>query len=172
MRAVLVYVSRLSILTIIIASVIQLVFLYRDTDGPKAFLGWIFILIVQFIQTVGIVSACGPYLKPLIDNISSGMINNNDILRRTKLSSATDSDNGYVARLRKTLPSKQTFLSTSRPTNGSAVESELASMQGRPNVTSSTEVQATDEWDAGSYGSRTNIIRQTLTYEVDRSLQH
>ncbi|OAG00741.1 uncharacterized protein CC84DRAFT_1053855, partial [Paraphaeosphaeria sporulosa] len=67
-------------ISIIAAIITQLVVMYTRSEDP--FLSWTFALAVQIIQTLSIVTACGPYLKPFLQSINSGMIGNDDIRRR------------------------------------------------------------------------------------------
>ncbi|ORY15044.1 hypothetical protein BCR34DRAFT_448714, partial [Clohesyomyces aquaticus] len=57
---------------VVIASVAQLVVIYSQAEDP--FLSWTFALLVMIIQSLGIITACGPYLKPFLDGVNSGMI--------------------------------------------------------------------------------------------------
>lgn len=100
------------------------------------------------------------------------MIRSDDIRRRTKLSSARDSNKSYRSRLRNALPAKPFYSNDSHATNDSVVENELMSMQGRPNVTYSSEAHATDERDFDHGFSDSSNIRQTRTYEIVRTPEH
>ncbi|KAF2644022.1 hypothetical protein P280DRAFT_546874 [Massarina eburnea CBS 473.64] len=156
------------------ASVTQLVVIYSRTDDP--FLSWTFALLVTIIQTFGIVTACGPYLKPFLDSINSGMIGNDDLRRRAGGTvqdyngNSKDSKNSKQSKTSK--KSGRSIFSHRKKDSSHVDENELGivetgqlgPMQGHR--TQVETVQKGDEWEIGSQSSRAKIIRQTTTYRV------
>jgi hypothetical protein len=61
------------------------VLLYHSPPRPDPFLSWSYALATQLAEYLSISSACGPYLRPLLENLASGMIFNDDIRRNRDL---------------------------------------------------------------------------------------
>lgn len=54
-----------------------------DPTGDATFDMWRVHIAMSVAQTLDILTACVPFLKPFIDGLESGMIKNEDLLRRT-----------------------------------------------------------------------------------------
>lgn len=118
-------------------------------------------------QTLGIVTACVPYLKPFIQSLESGMIRSDDIRRRGDVTGVFSQ--GYIN------PSA----SVQSPQK-SALNSSSSSQQRTSRFTKSNELQTIAsitakkskldrEFDAESHSSRTQFITQTKTWGVAHS---
>jgi len=68
---------------VVAAIITQMVMLYQPDSKPDPFLTWYFVLSTQIVEYLSIISANGPYLRPFLESLSSGMIGNGDIKRRT-----------------------------------------------------------------------------------------
>lgn len=55
----------------------------NDPTGDATFDLWRVHIAMSLAQTLDIVTACVPFLKPFVDGLESGMIRNDDLLRRT-----------------------------------------------------------------------------------------
>lgn len=147
--------------------------MYSRSEDP--FISWTFALLVMVIQTLGIVTACGPYLKPFLDSINSGMIGNDDIRRRqggtTKDYYAKDSKGSKQSKSSKR-SGRGLFSGRGKEESKIDEESELGivkhqvSSQGHKVQVSSAAKGEGEEWEVGSQSSRAKIIRQTTTYRV------
>lgn len=160
------------------ASIAQLVVIYSRTEDP--FLSWTFALLVMIIQTFGIVTACGPYLKPFLDSMNSGMIGNDDIRRRqggtlSGFSGSKDSKGSKESKIAKKFGELFTDgqKNSMKPSQHDE-ESELDSVkQHKTPSQASHKIQIStalngerEEWEVGSQSSRAHIIRKTTTYRV------
>jgi hypothetical protein len=117
---------------------------------------WLVQIAMALAQTLAIVTACVPYLKPFMDGLESGMIRSDDLLRRAEPSGK---GSGYAY-------GKNQKTSSIRPTKPSSHE-----MAPIKNVTISTiTVGKTPhkerDWDVGSDSSQTKIIKQTKSWGV------
>jgi hypothetical protein len=154
------------------ASIAQLVVMYSRSEDP--FFSWTFTLLVTIIQTLGIVTACGPYLKPFLDSINSGMIGNDDIRRRhggTVQGSYPKHPKGSKQSKESKNSGRGLFLGRSKRESRLDEESELEVVsqqipgQGHKVQVSSAAKGGNEEWETGSQSSRAKIIRHT-TYRV------
>jgi hypothetical protein len=160
-------------LSVAVASIVQLVIMYAQPEDP--FLSWKFALLVLVIQALGIVTACGPYLRPFLDSINSGMIGNDDI-RRRQGGTVKYYNNKDLNEFKNSKGSKRSgralFLSREKEEAKPETESELQILQC-PMPSRSHELQMSgaarkhrEQWEAGSQSSRTGIIQQTTTFGV------
>lgn len=70
-------------LILIVAVVAQLAYFNSATlSDDLTFDLWPTVVCTQFIQSLSIIMACVPYLKPFFDSLVSGMIRNDDVRRR------------------------------------------------------------------------------------------
>ncbi|PVH99941.1 hypothetical protein DM02DRAFT_528014 [Periconia macrospinosa] len=155
----------MSRILVVAASIVQLVIIYSRTDDP--FLSWTFALLVTIIQTLGIVTACGPYLKPFLDSINSGMIGNDDIRRRAV------SKDSKRSKQSKTSKKSGRSLFSNRKADSQIHEINELDDVGSTNQLSGHRTQVErlqkgkgEEWEVGSQSSRAGIIKQTTTYRV------
>jgi hypothetical protein len=85
-----------------ICSLVQIAYVYKGTNGSRWFLNWRFILLLELIEYLGITTACGYYLKPLLESMSSGMLRSDDLRRRTQISSkASSTPASYISNLKR-----------------------------------------------------------------------
>ena len=73
----------------IVATILQLVLIYRRARTSEPFLTWEVVLSTEIVQCLGVIAACVPYLKPFLESLESGMIGNDDLRRRTTLADTT-----------------------------------------------------------------------------------
>jgi hypothetical protein len=131
---------------------------------------WLVQIAMALAQTLAIVTACVPYLKPFMDGLESGMIRSDDLLRRTEV------------------PGKRGVYPYGRdrksPLN-SAISKRLSKMSNptrpvKPHphemdpiksaIINTVSVEANPyherDWDVGSDSSQTKIIKQTRSWGV------
>ncbi|KAF2661112.1 hypothetical protein K491DRAFT_477010 [Lophiostoma macrostomum CBS 122681] len=164
-------------LLVVASSIAQLVVIYSRTEDP--FLSWTFALLVMIIQTFGIVTACGPYLKPFLDSVNSGMIGNDDIRRRqggtlngyygTKDSDRSKQSKGS-SKLGRIFTKGQRSLTDSQQQQEESELDDMRRIASPVPAQSSHEARVSlgnwEELEVGSQSSRSHIIRQTTTYRV------
>ncbi|KAL8708172.1 MAG: hypothetical protein Q9220_006933 [cf. Caloplaca sp. 1 TL-2023] len=64
-------------LTVVIAVVAQLVYFHNATKSDdRTYNLWSVVICTQIVQSLSIISACVPYLKPVFDTLESGMMRN------------------------------------------------------------------------------------------------
>ncbi|XXH04037.1 hypothetical protein Hte_010448 [Hypoxylon texense] len=120
---------------------------------------WPLVVAVSLVQSLGIMTACTPYLKPFLDSLESGLIRSDDIRRRTV--ATRKSITGYGS----------SFVSQPRPARASP--NELRDL-GHPNatVTASITVKKPEhggDWETGSHSSQVKLIKQVKTWRVTSS---
>ena len=64
------------------AIIAQLVVVYHSRESTDPFLSWPFAVTTSLAQSLGVISACVPYLRPFLASLDSGMIGNDDMRRR------------------------------------------------------------------------------------------
>ncbi|KAI1084205.1 hypothetical protein F5B20DRAFT_524031 [Whalleya microplaca] len=128
---------------------------------------WSLSLSMSLAQSLGIIAACAPYLKPFLDSLESGLIRSDDIRRRANATGKSISASGYSqSRERGSL-----FTSQSRSTHAASHElSNLghASSTQTASVTVDT-VNVKGDWETGSHSSEAKLIKQVRTWGVTRS---
>ncbi|KAF2804149.1 uncharacterized protein BDZ99DRAFT_452115 [Mytilinidion resinicola] len=169
------FMSRLLVVT---ASIGQLATMYTRTEDP--FISWTFALLVTIIQTLGIITACGPYLRPFIEGASSGMLGIHDIQRRRAGTvTGTYGTKGSTATYGSGPKKASKFSSSTAATDSFALESDDHELTALPVVPpgkgwshavvssdAGQEGQGGGGWDRESQSSRTKIIRHTTSYRV------
>ncbi|KAF2689638.1 hypothetical protein K458DRAFT_358572 [Lentithecium fluviatile CBS 122367] len=156
-RKVITIIFFMSRLLVVAASLAQFGVIYSRKKDP--FLSWTFALLIMIIQTLSIVTACGPYLKPFLDSVNSGLMGNDDIRRR-------QGGTGFFMGGRKDLAKscqqdEESELRTFTQHQISGESQTFHTVQ-----VSSVPSRDGEEWEAGSQSSRAHIIRQTTTYRV------
>jgi hypothetical protein len=161
------------------ASIAQLVIIYSRTEDP--FISWTYALLVMIIQTLGIVTACGPYLKPFLDSINSGMIGNDDIRRRqggtiqnyyrskdskeSKESKGSKKSSGFFGGSQKSLPKASQHSEESELGHIGQIKVPTGNHAFHKTQVSSSP-NGDQDWEVGSQSSKARIIRQTTSYWV------
>lgn len=118
---------------------------------------------MSLVQSLGIMTACAPYLKPFLDSLESGLIRSDDIRRRANATGK--STTGYGR--------QDGFSLASQSKHAPATPNELQVL-GHPNatVTASITVKKTDsggDWETGSHSSQVKLIKQVKTWKVTSS---
>ncbi|KAI0179385.1 hypothetical protein GGR52DRAFT_303988 [Hypoxylon sp. FL1284] len=124
---------------------------------------WQLAVAVSLVQSLGIMTACTPYLKPFLDSLESGLMRSDDIRRRANATGKSITGYGRQG--------ISTFRSQSGPTGASP--NELRNL-GHPNatVTSSITVKKSEngsDWETGSHSSQVKLIKQVKTWKVTSS---
>lgn len=158
---------------VVAAIVAQTIFMNKASDTRDPTFDFLpTVLCTQIVDALSIVTACIPYLKPLYLSIESGMLRSDDLLRNgvgiyaqgTACSDQSKSN-------RKKSSSKN--VTPVRNLMSELQDLRLVSQCGEENNT--TTVEATLEpactWDTESHSSRTKIIRQTSTWNVNSELR-
>ena len=112
---------------------------------------WPDALCVQLVQSLSIITACLPYLKPFFASLQTGMIRNDDLRRRNGGKASGYYDSGK---------------SPSRPLQLDVMDS-LGVKYGKSRAT--VEGGLRDETE--SQASRSRMIRQTTTWEIQSGPQ-
>jgi len=157
---------------VVAASLAQLAVIYSRDEDP--FLSWTFALLLTIIQTLGIVTACGLYLKPFLDSVNVGMIGNDDIRRRNEgavnsYGRSTDSNEVRGSKTTSKISRKasQKFThSRSHYTESSQYDEErelytiATPIDHKEAHVSPAHSQDGEEWEIGSQSSRARIMRK------------
>ena len=144
-----------------VAAVAQLFFLNRTADSQNPTLDfWSAAVCTQVVQSVSLITACIPYLKPFFESLESGMIRSD--LRRRGMKFSYGSGSGKSAGS-TTLGDSLTSSRLAKPSENSHELREIP-RTGFGHPANSTTITATrDEWDDRSETSQSKIIRQTTT---------
>lgn len=132
--------------------------------ADATFLYWPFVLSMALAQSLGITTACVPYLKPLMDSVESGMIRNDDIRRRGK---DLQSSSGYD----QNQPGSSA--TSSQPKSPLAAGHELQNLRNEDTrATVSITVGGTEsgrDWESASHSSQAQLIKQVKTWGITNS---
>ncbi|KAG9233487.1 hypothetical protein BJ875DRAFT_485081 [Amylocarpus encephaloides] len=159
------------------AVIFQMVVLNSTKNSPDAsYDQWLVQIAMALAQTLAIVTACVPYLKPFMDGLESGMIRSDDLLRRTEAPGTKGGAYAYgQERKSPTMGStigKSVKRSTSRLSKISApmrpTPHEMGPIKNATINTISVGRNPHDdhEWEASSDSSQTKIIKQTRSWGV------
>ena len=131
-------------------------------------------LTTTVVQTISIVTACFPYLKPFIESLESGMIRSDDLYRRQGGRQSTYNRSHGRSNPAKQQTSGSSKTNTQRSVSRNVDASLGSHMLGRPdsenqlqNITLVTADKASITEDGESTGSGARMIRQTTTWGVD-----
>lgn len=142
---------------------------------------WPVALCNQFVQNLGIVVSCIPYIKPLLESLESGMIRTDD-LRRLGMTGVYGYGGGSN-QSRRTKTYKLSDLATRSRRSGSkdqatfrtafgAEEQDYIVPPAGSNFATATAVsrssESRPEWDAESQKSFSRMIKQTTSWAVER----
>ncbi|KAI1778519.1 hypothetical protein F4818DRAFT_438679 [Hypoxylon cercidicola] len=124
---------------------------------------WLLAVSMSLVQSLGIMTACTPYLKSFLDSLESGLIRSDDIRRRANATGKSIS--GYGRQ------DASSVASQSKPVRDPPTE--LRDL-GHPNatVTASITVKKTQsggDWETGSHSSQVKLIKQVKTWRVTSS---
>jgi hypothetical protein len=131
---------------------------------------WLVQIAMALAQTLAIVTACVPYLKPFMDGLESGMIRSDDLLRRTEPPGKTggyaygkDRKSPMNSAISKRLSKISAPIRPMRPS-----PHEMGPIKNATINTISVGVNPYNErdWDVGSDSSQTKIIKQTRSWGV------
>jgi hypothetical protein len=131
---------------------------------------WLVQIAMALAQTLAIVTACVPYLKPFMDGLESGMIRSDDLLRRTEApgkggaySYGKDRKSPLNSTMSKRLSKISGPIRPMRPP-----PHEMGPIKNATINTISVGINPYDErdWDVGSDSSQTKIIKQTRSWGV------
>ncbi|KAK0625003.1 hypothetical protein B0T17DRAFT_531643 [Bombardia bombarda] len=107
------------------ASIVQIVFIRQLFTTDEDFLYGVYreVISMELVQTVGIMTACVPFLKPFLMSLESGFLRADDVNRQltitTKNSSKQASTNRYIEiQKQRNLHSKVSLVHTQVPVNG------------------------------------------------------
>lgn len=149
---------------VLAATILQLIYLNRAAHTSDAtFKAWPVVLGAQMVQSLSIITACIPSLKPFLESLESGMLRSDDLRRR-----GMGGVYGYGSH-------NLTNLSTSRST-GKKEKPHLTSNPSAgkhyklPNNIStvvSMNRNEDPERDSDSQGSASRIIKYTRTFSVE-----
>ena len=144
---------------------VQLFYLNRMADSSNLTLDfWSTAVCTQVVQSVSLITACIPYLKPFFESLESGMIRS-DLRRR-----GIKVPYGYGSGKSAGSTTLGDSLASSRLAKPSERPHELREIHrpGFGHHANSTTITATrDEWDDRSETSQSKIIRQTTTWTVN-----
>ena len=142
------------------ATIVQIVvtFFPQGLDAlQNPFISWTYALTTQFVEYLSIVTACGPYLKPLLENLSSGMMANDDLARRAGSYAQRSSKSGFAVRHKHRVSSAE--LRRLQPGAG-VHETIIVATNRNADARSSHSLASSDQ------RSTRGFIRQTMSYQV------
>ncbi|KAI1374518.1 hypothetical protein F4677DRAFT_425296 [Hypoxylon crocopeplum] len=130
--------------------------------GDATFAFWPLIVSMSLAQSLGIMAACAPYLKPLLDNLESGLIRSDDIRRRANATGKSAS--GYIR-------SQGGSSNKSRSTPAPSHELKYLGTANSRAVASITVGKGENggDWETGSHTSQVKLIKQVKTWGVTSS---
>jgi hypothetical protein len=137
-------------------------------SSDVTFFYWPVALAMVVAQSLGIITACIPYLKPFIQSLESGMIRSDDIRRRGGVRGTLT--HGYLREGKSSQGSGR--FKSSQLSRQSQKPHELGPLKrdGHSHTIASITVckgaEHDREWDVESHSSRTRIITQTKTWGV------
>ena len=133
---------------------------YTRTDPTLT--NWQGVLAGQIVQNLGIITACIPYLKPLLESLESGMIRSDNLQQRKGGDYPENSESGYSYRMGGSgLGSKL----SRKASVGSRGIVDLG--PGRSNAMAAGGRGAPKDWDRESQRSNSRMIRETRTWNVE-----
>ena len=125
---------------------------------------WQNVLTGVIVQSLGIITSCIPYLKPLLESLESGMIRIDDLRRKGGSSYADNSTSGQSHRLgRLNFGSK----AMSKPVSATGGKSVVNLGYGQTDVSVSGGRAVTQEFDRESQRSNVKMIRETKTWNIE-----
>ena len=140
------------------------------------FMLWPVVLCNQANQNLSIITACVPYLKPLIDSLESGMIRTDDLRRRditgayaygqskSRSGSGFDKLSNISSRF-----TKRAGGDASKSKKLSSVDGVTAVGENAITVTAATGGNNTlNDWDVESQKNSSRIIKQTTSWRAER----
>lgn len=132
---------------------------------------WSLVLSISLAENLGIMTACAPYLKPLLDSLESGLIRSDDIRRRAKSMGKSTADNSG-GQDQSQGNSSASAASRSRSI-AHGVSHELQDL-GNPNSAVTASVTAGgagghSNWETASQSSQGKLIKQVKTWGVTSS---
>ncbi|KAL9118548.1 MAG: hypothetical protein Q9187_004904 [Circinaria calcarea] len=163
-------------IVVIAAVAAQLAFFNRATSSnDPTFTIWPMVICAQLVQSLSIVTACIPYLKPFLQSLESGMIRSDD-LRRRGMNGTPQYGTAHSQRSVDHTQSK----SSSKPARilqekslelNQISRGYVPPFKGQNSTTVTTAGKDGHEWDADSQTSQSKIIKQTTTWQVDTESQ-
>ncbi|KAI1767157.1 hypothetical protein GGR53DRAFT_145263 [Hypoxylon sp. FL1150] len=123
---------------------------------------WPLAVATSLVQSLGIMTACAPYMKPFLDSLESGLIRSDDIRRRANATGKSVAGYG-----------RQNDSSFASHSGTRASPNELRDL-GNPHstVTASITVKKPEnggDWETGSHSSQVKLIKQVKTWRVTSS---
>ncbi|KAM3071210.1 hypothetical protein ACMFMG_008802 [Clarireedia jacksonii] len=164
---------------VIAAVSVQIYYINKPVHDP-AFDPWPASISTQVVQSLSIVTACFPYLKPFLASLESGLMRADDLRRRGNTTiddyniynsggSSSRGTGSKKSKMGKFMSGKWSISLPSRVTTQSHELSNIAA----PEPVAGSEVTATvvtgdgPGWDGQSQTSESRIIRETRTWNID-----
>lgn len=170
------YVSlELTDFSVVPAAITRIVYLAKVSDaGDMTLEAWPAALCALIVESLSIIVACIPYLKPFLDSLESGMMNNDklrregmtDLYGRSKTQATSSYDPKVLSENNTSTGTGQYIELGSIPDENTAVfsgpdiPSRCITVTPEINVPSSLTGQ---EWDSASQTSQTKFIKKTTT---------
>lgn len=167
-------------------AVIRIVYLTKVSNtGDFTLRAWPAALCALIEESLSVIAACIPYLKPFLDSLESGMMNN-DQLRREGLtelyghtkSRATRSQEAKEVSPKNHRAKSEDYLELGSVSNDNDKDDGVYSGPGVPSrsvdVSTESHVLGTDlnhEWDSKSQTSQTKFIRKSTNLTLTNTLQ-
>ncbi|EER26073.1 hypothetical protein CPC735_002400 [Coccidioides posadasii C735 delta SOWgp] len=149
-------------LLVVVVVALQLYFLNQVPDTSNAtFDYWQMTICTQILQSLAVVTACMPFLKPFLDSLESGLLRADDQYRRSTAKGS------YRYNLSG---SKSSARRAARREAGEFNElGVLSSNHGRARNGHGSQVESGGvDWDeSNSQSSQSRIIKETRTFTVD-----
>ncbi|KAL8932201.1 MAG: hypothetical protein Q9211_006463 [Gyalolechia sp. 1 TL-2023] len=159
------------------AIIVQLVYVNRTRDSAdETFDTWPTLLCAETVQSLSIITACIPCMKPFLESLESGMLRSDD-LRRRGMGGSNSYGSHHLSDLSKS--SGKSMSKSSGKSNGKKDKSPYSPtpsnnnkyFKALPNVSTVVSVNGTEDRERGrdsdSQNSSSRIIKYTRTWAVE-----
>ena len=169
------YIPFAELIRVVGAIVAQLILLgqLRETKDIT-FDSWAYYISTQIVQSLGLITACVPYIKNVLLGINSGMFQTGDFHLATlrKDSVLNDESNTSTVRAGTGVATDISTLVTDNLDDKTApgevpVKSPHINPFQAQNIAVAEPVTPEEEWDGESQSSRANIIKQSRGWQVE-----
>ncbi|KAG8532534.1 uncharacterized protein KY384_002411 [Bacidia gigantensis] len=153
---------------VVAAALVRIVELTRTSEAQGSTLeAWSVVLCALVEESLGVVAACIPYLKPFLDNLESGMMNN-DLLRREGLNDLYDHCRSGVTLTREAEDAAPIFARARSPNSFEhdswRHDNSMSNVLKADVITCNNDIESSFKGNVdGQPRCTTNIIRKTTT---------
>lgn len=164
-------------LSVVLAVALQ-IYYSKDalSSSDPTFDLWKSTLVMQVVQSLSILTACIPILKPFLDSLESGQLRADDLRRKQKMGGSNSdraayygyrSGSAHNSRARRSSrPLDSVDAITSAISNRSRVYELIDVSKSKGTAATAAHDQGAS-WDGQSRTSQRGLIQQTITWEVE-----